>query len=73
MSLLAARVPLRQIARSRAVVPARSMHAGVYKHLPFETKNKAGFGLKLASYLITGFSIPFVAAWYQMSKSSGSA
>lgn len=31
MSLLAARVPLRQVARSRAIVPARAMHAGVYK------------------------------------------
>ncbi|EMD41085.1 hypothetical protein CERSUDRAFT_91843 [Gelatoporia subvermispora B] len=40
-----------------------------YEHMPFDYKNKRVFGLKVATYLATGFSIPFVAAWYQLSKS----
>ncbi|CAL1702192.1 unnamed protein product [Somion occarium] len=72
MSLFAARIPLRQVALRRATaVPSRSMHAGEYKHLPFETKNRTAFGLKFVSYLLTGFSIPFIAAYYQLRKSSG--
>ncbi|KAI0366396.1 hypothetical protein BV20DRAFT_1055687 [Pilatotrama ljubarskyi] len=72
MSFLARSAPpLRQVAvRSRAA-PVRSMH-GEYKHIPFNYDKKGVFGLKVASYLIGGFSIPFVAAYYQLSK-SGSA
>ncbi|KAI0786397.1 hypothetical protein C8Q75DRAFT_808385 [Abortiporus biennis] len=64
----AARVPLRQAALR---APARRFaHTEEYKHLPFETANRVAFGTKLAAYLITGFSIPFIAAAYQISKSS---
>ncbi|KAF7795866.1 hypothetical protein EIP86_007033 [Pleurotus ostreatoroseus] len=69
MSLLA-RAPVRQLAVRRFAAPVRNMH-GEYKHIPFEYSNKAAWGSKLAAYLITGFSIPFVAAWYQIRKSSG--
>ena len=41
----------------------------LFKHLPFDfptSQNKGIFGLKVAAYLITGFSIPFVASWWQL-------
>ncbi|KAI0352689.1 hypothetical protein OH77DRAFT_1523029 [Trametes cingulata] len=64
MSFLArSAAPLRQVALRSRAAPVRSMH-GEYK--------KGTFGLKVATYLIGGFSIPFVAAYYQLSK-SGSA
>ncbi|KAI0637770.1 hypothetical protein C8Q77DRAFT_1153486 [Trametes polyzona] len=73
MSLLArSAAPLRQVAvRSRAA-PVRSMH-GEYKHIPFNYDKKGVFGAKVATYLLTGFAVPFIAAYYQLSKSSGSA
>ncbi|EJF63005.1 hypothetical protein BD309DRAFT_967462 [Dichomitus squalens] len=69
MSLLArSAVPLRQVAvRSRAA-PARYMSHGEYKHIPFDYEKKGAFGLKVASYLIGGFSIPFIAAYFQLYK-----
>lgn len=38
------------------------------KNMPFKyTGNKkTAYGSKLIVYLISGFSIPFVAAWYQL-------
>ncbi|KAI0663007.1 hypothetical protein C8Q70DRAFT_955252 [Cubamyces menziesii] len=73
MSLLArSAAPLRQVAVRARAAPIRSMH-GEYKHIPFNYDKKGVFGLKVASYLIFGFSIPFGAAWYQLSKSSGSS
>ncbi|KAI9001161.1 hypothetical protein BD414DRAFT_532938 [Trametes punicea] len=72
MSFLArSAAPLRQVAVRARAAPLRSMH-GEYKHIPFSYDKKSTFGLKVASYLIGGFSIPFVAAYYQLSK-SGSA
>ncbi|KAI0079679.1 hypothetical protein K474DRAFT_1658767 [Panus rudis PR-1116 ss-1] len=74
MSLLAARVPRRLVVGRRATfVPARLAHSGEYKHLPFEYKHKRAFGLKVASYMIGGFTIPFIAAAYQLHKAGGSA
>jgi len=75
MSMLAAsRVPLREIALRRAPIQARFAHGhGEYKHLPFEYKNKGAFGAKVAAYLLAGFSIPFLAAKYQIAKAGGSA
>ncbi|OCH93587.1 hypothetical protein OBBRIDRAFT_790112 [Obba rivulosa] len=46
-------------------------HHEEYSPVPFDYKNKRAFGAKVAAYLITGFSIPFLAAWYQMRKSGG--
>ncbi|THH00411.1 hypothetical protein EW026_g2117 [Hermanssonia centrifuga] len=71
MSMLV-RAPLRQVAAHRFAAPSRGVH-GEYKHIPFDYSNRRTFGLKVATYLISGFSIPFVAAWFQMQKSSGSA
>ncbi|KAI0649981.1 hypothetical protein C8Q79DRAFT_941801 [Trametes meyenii] len=73
MSLLArSAAPLRQVALRSRTAPIRSVHGGEYKHIPFDYDKKGVFGAKVASYLIFGFSIPFVAAYYQLSK-SGSA
>ena len=39
------------------------------QHLPFDlptNQNKRIFGLKVAVYFITGFSIPFAASWWQL-------
>ncbi|PIL36733.1 hypothetical protein GSI_00422 [Ganoderma sinense ZZ0214-1] len=70
MSLLArSAAPLRQVAvRSRAV-PARHMSHGEYKHLPFAYEKKGLFGAKVATYMLFGFAIPFVATYYQLKKS----
>ncbi|KAI0771476.1 hypothetical protein BD413DRAFT_475930 [Trametes elegans] len=66
MSLLArSAAPLRQVAVRARAVPARSVHSG-YKPVPFSYHNKGAFGLKVGSYLIAGFSLPFVAAYYQL-------
>ncbi|KAI0773811.1 hypothetical protein C8Q74DRAFT_1368361 [Fomes fomentarius] len=73
MSLLArSAAPLRQVAvRSRAA-PVRFAH-GEYKHIPFDYDKKAVFGVKVTAYLVTGFAIPFVAAYYQLAKSAPSS
>jgi len=69
MSLLA-RAP-QLAARSRVFIPARNMSShghGEYKHMPFNYNKTGVFGAKLALYLATGFTIPFVAVAYQLSK-----
>ncbi|KAJ3544006.1 hypothetical protein NM688_g5793 [Phlebia brevispora] len=70
MSMLA-RVPVRQLAARRFAAPVRHIH-GEYKHIPFEYSNKTTWATKLTVYLAGGFAIPFVAAYYQLRKSSGS-
>jgi len=73
MSLfIASRVPLRQAAR-RVGVQSRSVHSSEYKHLPFESKNKAAFAAKVVAYCGAGFGLPFFAAAYQINKASGTA
>ncbi|KAI0091959.1 hypothetical protein BDY19DRAFT_990715 [Irpex rosettiformis] len=70
------RASLRQIPATRGVASRRFMSAEAEKgwHIPFNYyKSKPVFGLKVASYLIFGFSIPFVASVYQLRKSGGSA
>ncbi|KAF8558885.1 hypothetical protein OG21DRAFT_1493718 [Imleria badia] len=70
-----ARAPLgirSQVARLRVASPARYAHGhGEYHHLPFAFpgKNRAVFGIKLSLFLISGFSIPFAAAAFQLKKS----
>jgi len=70
-----ARAPLNlrsQVSRLRVVTPARYAHGhGEYHHLPFAFpgKKRAAFGIKLSLFLITGFSIPFAAAAFQLKKS----
>ena len=36
------------------------------QHIPFDYEKKGAFGLKVASYLLAGFSIPFAAAYFQL-------
>ncbi|KAF9581666.1 hypothetical protein BGW38_001230 [Lunasporangiospora selenospora] len=38
------------------------------KNLPFSTKNKPVLGASVVAYLGTGFSLPFVAAYWQAHK-----
>ncbi|KAI0307338.1 hypothetical protein B0F90DRAFT_1814102 [Multifurca ochricompacta] len=46
-------------------MPTRGVHG--YKHMPFNYEmSKAIFGAKVAVFLLTGFSIPGIAAYYQM-------
>ncbi|KAH9007001.1 hypothetical protein EDB86DRAFT_2869481 [Lactarius hatsudake] len=73
MSFLARTPALRrQIIQSRAFVPSRGVHG--YKHMPFNYEgSKAVFGAKVAVFLLTGFSIPVVASYYQLRKAAGGA
>jgi len=42
--------------------------------MPFNYEgSKAVFGVKVAIFLLTGFSIPGVAAYYQIRKAAGGA
>ncbi|PCH41179.1 hypothetical protein WOLCODRAFT_162868 [Wolfiporia cocos MD-104 SS10] len=73
MTLLArAGVPLRQAARrSPIATPARFSHGHAeFSPVPFTYKNRKLFAAKVAAYLVGGFAIPFVAAAYQLRKSS---
>ncbi|KAF9780238.1 hypothetical protein BJ322DRAFT_1112903 [Thelephora terrestris] len=54
-------------ARSDVFVQSRGMH-GEYKHIPFNYDRKVPLAVKTFLYLGTGFSIPFVASYYQLSK-----
>ncbi|KAG6890961.1 hypothetical protein C0995_000918 [Termitomyces sp. Mi166 len=64
------------ILRQQAFARVRSFHAtsvargdhGHYHHLPFQfpDKNKAPFAAKVLVFLATGFSIPFIAAKWQL-------
>ena len=36
------------------------------QHIPFDYNKKGIFGAKVAAYLVTGFALPFVAAYYQL-------
>ncbi|KAF9569017.1 hypothetical protein CPC08DRAFT_813188 [Agrocybe pediades] len=76
LSVLARSLALRQQALARgfhASKAARSAH-GEYHHLPFQFpgEKKVSFGVKVGVYLVFGFSIPFVAAAYQLKKAGGS-
>ncbi|KAF9452468.1 hypothetical protein P691DRAFT_756393 [Macrolepiota fuliginosa MF-IS2] len=73
------RTPARQVfARARSLhttTPVRDVH-GHYHHLPFAfpaKDSKGAFGVKVAAYLMAGFSIPFAASWWQLKKSAGGA
>jgi len=73
MSLVARTSVLqRQVLHSRVFVPSRGAHG--YKHMPFNYEgSKAAFGAKVAVFLLTGFSIPMVASYYQIRKAAGGA
>ncbi|TFK43620.1 hypothetical protein BDQ12DRAFT_718819 [Crucibulum laeve] len=74
---------IRSAPRQQTLVRARAIHAsasarsahGHYHHLPFQLPGdkKAAFGAKLMVYLSVGFSIPFIASYYQLKKSAGAA
>ncbi|KAG6335327.1 hypothetical protein ID866_3759 [Astraeus odoratus] len=60
-----------QVARVRIATPVRYAHGhGEYHHLPFQFpgKKRAAFAIKLSAFLLSGFSIPFVAASFQLNK-----
>ncbi|KAG1820278.1 uncharacterized protein BJ212DRAFT_1478409 [Suillus subaureus] len=61
-----------QVVRIRVAPSARFVHGhGEYHHLPFEWpgKKRLSFGIKLTAFLVSGFSIPFAAAKFQLIKS----
>ncbi|KAF8165430.1 hypothetical protein B0H34DRAFT_689156 [Crassisporium funariophilum] len=75
LSILARSQALRQQTLARgfhASTAARSAH-GHYHHLPFNFpgQKKFAFATKVTLYLTLGFSIPFIAAGYQLRKSAG--
>ncbi|THH33722.1 hypothetical protein EUX98_g435 [Antrodiella citrinella] len=70
MSLIAARASLRQVTIRRAGLRYSSGH-GEHKFVPFNYDNKRTFALKVVSYMVIGFSVPFAAAAYQLKKSGG--
>ncbi|PFH51436.1 hypothetical protein AMATHDRAFT_3092 [Amanita thiersii Skay4041] len=53
---------------------ARSDH-GHYHHLPFNFpgEKKGVFAIKLFAFMASGFSIPLIAAGYQLKKSGGAS
>ncbi|KAI6164779.1 hypothetical protein EDD17DRAFT_1557938 [Pisolithus thermaeus] len=65
------RAPQTRVVRRRVNTPVRFAHGhGEYHHLPFQFpgNKRASFGLKLSAFLLTGFSIPFLAAAFQLKK-----
>jgi len=54
--------------------PARSSGHDHYHHLPFQFpgEKKFAFGVKLTLFMTFGFSIPFLAARYQLKKAAAS-
>ncbi|KAF8605161.1 hypothetical protein BDV93DRAFT_522028 [Ceratobasidium sp. AG-I] len=75
MSLIAARAATRQAIAMRQVVGRRSMHVDnvIGNNTPFSYKNKAAFAVKVTAFLGTGFAIPFIATYYQISKAQAAA
>jgi len=77
LSMLARSSALRQ----NAVIGSRAFHVskiersehGHYHHLPFQWpgEKKATFGAKVGVFLAFGFSIPFLAAAFQLKKAGG--
>ncbi|KZV65684.1 hypothetical protein PENSPDRAFT_689671 [Peniophora sp. CONT] len=71
MSMLASasRPALRQAAlRVNRAQPVRFAHHG-YDPIPFKYNHKGRFALKMGSYLLFGFTLPGIAAAYQIWKS----
>ncbi|EPQ59280.1 hypothetical protein GLOTRDRAFT_125586 [Gloeophyllum trabeum ATCC 11539] len=74
MQSILARSPLlrQQAARAARRVQARGAHAD-HSPVPFSFHSKPAFAAKTIAYLVGGFSIPFVAAAYQLKKSGAGA
>jgi len=45
----------------------------VGENMPFKYDKKVAYGSKLTVFFISGFALPFVAAYYQMVKKAGAA
>jgi len=77
MALPLARPVLRNIAlqQARAIGKNRYIHVEnkVGNNMPFSYSNKRTLALKVSLFLLTGFSIPFVAAAVQLKKAGGAA
>ncbi|KAF8307001.1 hypothetical protein DL93DRAFT_2088280 [Clavulina sp. PMI_390] len=69
MSMLvrAARPAMRPLART---MQRRGVHIEneVHNNMPFSYRNKGAFAAKLITFCTLGFSIPFIASAYQLSK-----
>ncbi|GAA96001.1 uncharacterized protein L969DRAFT_19708 [Mixia osmundae IAM 14324] len=64
-SALASRQPVLRMS-------ARSVHIEntVNNNMPFSYTNKPAFATKVAVFFVSGFSIPFIAAAWQLHKSA---
>ncbi|KAL8277229.1 hypothetical protein RQP46_010402 [Phenoliferia psychrophenolica] len=69
--------PLRTSAlRSLRTAPSPSLRRSVHidnvvgNNTPFSYANGGAFGAKIIAFSVTGFSIPFIAAKYQLWKAS---
>ncbi|KLO10140.1 hypothetical protein SCHPADRAFT_943044 [Schizopora paradoxa] len=53
----------------------RAMHVDnvVGQNMPFKYNKKVSYGSKLAIFMVSGFALPFVAAYYQMAKKGSPA
>ncbi|KAK4055402.1 hypothetical protein OIO90_003240 [Microbotryomycetes sp. JL221] len=74
-----ARVAARPIARALPRQSAiqqnlRSLHVDnkVYNNMPFQYRNGGGLAFKMIAFCGLGFSIPFIASAYQISKAAAS-
>lgn len=47
-------------------LPARKVDKRVLQHIPFDYDKKVPFAIKTFLYLSAGFSIPFIASYYQL-------
>ncbi|KAG8732159.1 hypothetical protein FRC11_000357 [Ceratobasidium sp. 423] len=74
MSLIT-RAAARQTVVLRQNIGRRSMHVDnvIGNNTPFSYQNKAAFAFKTIAFLGTGFAIPFIATFYQVSKNTGAA
>ncbi|KZS97562.1 hypothetical protein SISNIDRAFT_481480 [Sistotremastrum niveocremeum HHB9708] len=77
MALSLARPILRQsiLRQSQSLGKPRFVHIEnkLGDNMPFSYSNKRAFGIKLAAFLLSGFSIPFIAASVQLKRAGGSA
>ncbi|CCL98372.1 uncharacterized protein FIBRA_00367 [Fibroporia radiculosa] len=64
-----ARAPRRSLGQVRL---AHAEH-GTHQHLPFTYKNKKAFAAKYFAFVCVPFSIPFIAAGYQLRKAGSVA
>ncbi|TDL29624.1 hypothetical protein BD410DRAFT_780093 [Rickenella mellea] len=76
MMLLRARPPLLRNSANRITKTPLNRNVHIENHvnnnMPFKYHGKI-FGVKVAAFMLGGFSIPFLASYLQLRKAAGSA